>query len=84
MGEHGKASTYQHDGCRCEACRAANSEHVRRYRKAKPNRAAALSTRQSTRNLLAAQWVRRFRPDVWEQITEEPRNRVPDREDDRG
>jgi hypothetical protein len=29
---HGRATTYQHHGCRCEACRAANAAQQRAYR----------------------------------------------------
>lgn len=68
---HGKASTYRHHGCRCDACRAANTAHARQYRKANPARAARASTRQSASAQLAARYVRKHHPKVWRDIQRE-------------
>jgi len=40
--EHGKVSMYRHYGCRCDLCKAANREQVRKWRKKKLVKAAAL------------------------------------------
>lgn len=74
---HGKASTYQHHGCRCDACRAANTAYARRYRKANPQRAARASTRQSMAGQLAARYVRQHHPKVWRNIQREIDARYP-------
>jgi hypothetical protein len=29
---HGKVSTYNHHGCRCEACTAANTAHFKQFK----------------------------------------------------
>jgi hypothetical protein len=63
---HGTHDGYNNHGCRCTACKAAGS----RYQRENGSR-NAWSRRRNRRLGLAADWLRRNRPDVWEQIERE-------------
>jgi hypothetical protein len=68
--EHGSASTYRNHGCRCEACCDAATDKMRNYRSTEHGkRVARIQNRNSQRRAsLAGQWVKRHRPDVWDEI----------------
>lgn len=70
---HGTYASYTNRKCRCEDCKAAASEYMRKYRKTESGRSRSrLYTHLSAkRNSKAAKWVKDNRPDIWEKICNE-------------
>ena len=65
--DHGNPSTYTNYGCRCELCVAAASKYHQRFRKEHRD-----SDRASSKaNNLAAKWVRREHPEVWDELMDQ-------------
>ncbi len=65
--DHGQPSTYANYKCRCDLCREAASKYHREYRKTHRNSDRATSRATN----LAAKWVRRKHPKVWEGFMDE-------------
>jgi len=67
-GQPVSAATYQH-GCRCNGCRACHAEAMVGFRQ--QGRTKLQIKVASRKRDLAAQWVRKNRPDVWAQLADE-------------
>jgi hypothetical protein len=71
--KHGSATTYQHHGCRCEACKKAASEKMRKYRETKTgqDKTREYRNRRDRLELLALQYVRENHPVVYKRLQRE-------------
>jgi len=70
---HGTYAAYTNSKCRCEECKEAAREYMRKYRKTESGRQKTrfythLSTKRNNR---AAAWVRKNHPDIWQNICQE-------------
>lgn len=65
---HGKASTYQYHGCRCDLCRAAQTAHVRAWRRKNGNY-DAIGQNRALR--IAAARYRDRHPTAWSRLLRE-------------
>ena len=73
---HGRTTTYQHHGCRCQACGQAQHDYMVKYRATEHGRKKMreVNSLAQRRARIAANWVRENRPDIWRMICEEYRN----------
>lgn len=71
--KHGTYAAYTNKKCRCEECKTAAREYMRKYRKTDSGRTRSRLYTQITtkRNSRAAAWVRENHPDVWNTICSE-------------
>lgn len=71
--KHGTYACYTNSKCRCELCREAAREYMRKYRKTENGRSKTrrYTHLQAKRNNSAASWVRKNYPDIWKNICEE-------------
>lgn len=75
---HGTYNSYTNRKCRCEACRNAASAYMKKYRKTEHGSASAryYAVLNAKRAQLAARWVRKNRPDIWQNIANKAENQV--------
>lgn len=67
---HGTYASYTNTKCRCDLCREAAREYMRKYRTTEQGRKKSRLYAQvaARRNARAAQWLKENNPEVWEQI----------------
>lgn len=75
MSEHGTATRYTNGGCRCDECRAANTEYMRRYRRLKGGVAPATRAQRKA-EMAMVKYVRAEMPDVWRGFLEDARREL--------
>jgi hypothetical protein len=68
---HGTVTGYSHHKCRCDACRSAQTEAMRKYRAKDPAKAKAHNLKNQERNRMAWRWLKEHRPDIAEEIRKE-------------
>lgn len=75
---HGTYNSYTNRKCRCDSCKNAASEYMRKYRKTRHGAASAryYAVLNAKRAQLAARWVRKNRPDIWQNIASKAENQV--------
>lgn len=80
---HGTYNSYTNGKCRCDECRTAAREYMRKYRTTNKGRSnsryyAVLGSRRAQ---LAAKWVRQNHPEVWESLSKKAARMVGDKPD---
>lgn len=83
MSKHGTYNSYTNGKCRCESCRKAASEYMRKYRTtAKGKQTQRYYTVLGNKKAqLASQWVQKNRPDVWAKISKTATEIIGDKPD---
>jgi len=75
---HGTYNAYTNGKCRCALCRKAASEYMKKYRQTEHGSGSAryYAVLQAKRAQLAARWVKKNRPDVWETIASKANKQI--------
>lgn len=70
---HGTYASYTNAKCRCDLCREAAREYMRKYRTTEHGRKKSRLYAQisARRNAKAAQWLKENMPEVWSQICDD-------------
>lgn len=70
---HGTYASYTNTKCRCDLCREAAREYMRKYRMTEQGRKKSRIYAQisARRNARAAQWLKDNFPEVWAQICDD-------------
>lgn len=70
MTKHGTYNSYTNGKCRCEECRKAASDYMRKYRSTDRGRKTQryYTILGNKKAQLASQWIQENRPDIWEMI----------------
>lgn len=80
MPEHGKYSTYNNHKCKCEACTAAATAYMHKYRQTENGRVATRRANRITARAtrLAAAYVKKNEPLIWQQLQQQAREEIKD------